>query len=153
MSLFEQVYKDMLEAKKAREEFKGATLSFLYAALKQFKVDTRKDPNDEDVMGIINKSVKQRRDSIEQFTNAGRAELAEKESKELEIIMHYLPKQMSEAELTDLIKNEAASLKVASAKDMSKLMGAVMPKIKGKADSKLASEIIKKVISSIQPAV
>ncbi|MEZ7891977.1 MAG: GatB/YqeY domain-containing protein [Candidatus Wallbacteria bacterium] len=152
MSLFEQVYKDMLEAKKARDEFKGATISFLYAALKQFKVDNRRDPNDEDVMGVINKSVKQRRDSIEQFKNAGRTELAEKESKELEIIMHYLPKQMTEEELTELVKAEAAALKIASAKDMSKLMGAVMPKIKGKADSKLASEIIKKVVNSIQPA-
>lgn len=154
MGLFEQIYKDMIEAKKARDEFKGSALSFIYADLKKYKIDTRKEAlADEDVVGVLNKALKQRRDSHEQFTSGNRPELAEKEKKEMDLILGYLPKQMSEQEVFDFIKKEALELKVSSMKDMSKLMGAVMPKLKGLADGKLASEAVRKVLNALsQPA-
>jgi len=151
MGLFEQIYKDMIDAKKARDEFRGQALSFIYADLKKFKIDTRRELTDEDVINVLNKALKQRRDSYEQFANGNRPELAEKEKKEIEIILCYLPKQMSEQEVFDFIKKEALELKVSSMKDMSKLMGAVMPKLKGVADGKLASETVKKVLNSLAP--
>lgn len=152
MQLYDQIYKDMIDAKKARDEFKSGALSFIYAALKQYKIDARKqnDPvTDEEVVNVLNKAAKQRKDSIQMYETGGRTELAEKEKKELEILMNYLPKQLGEAEVAELIKNEAAALSIASAKDMSKLMGAVMPKLKGKADGKLVSDLVKKYVSSL----
>lgn len=152
MQLYDQIYKDMIDAKKARDEFKSGALSFIYAALKQYKIDSRKqnDPiTDEEVVNVLNKAAKQRKDSIQMYENGGRTELAEKEKKELEILMNYLPKQLGEAEVAEIIKNEAAAAGVASPKDMSKLMGAVMPKLKGKADGKLVSDLVKKYVSSL----
>jgi len=152
MQLYDPIYKDMIDAKKARDEFKSGALSFIYAALKQYKIDSRKqnDPiTDEEVVNVLNKAAKQRKDSIQMYENGGRTELAEKEKKELEILMNYLPKQLGEAEVAEIIKNEAAAAGVASPKDMSKLMGAVMPKLKGRADGKLVSDLVKKYVSSL----
>ena len=152
MQLYDQIYKDMIDAKKARDEFKSGALSFIYAALKQYKIDSRKqnDPiTDEEVVNVLNKAAKQRKDSIQMYENGGRTELAEKEKKELEILMNYLPKQLGEAEVAEIIKNEAAAAGVASPKDMSKLMGAVMPKLKDRADGKLVSDLVKKYVSSL----
>ena len=152
MQLYDQIYKDMIDAKKARDEFRSGALSFIYAALKQYKIDARKqnDPiTDEEVVSVLNKAAKQRKDSIQMYEGGGRTELAEKEKKELELLMNYLPKQLGEAEVAEVIKTEAAALSIASPKDMSKLMGAVMPKLKGKADGKLVSDLVKKYVSSL----
>jgi len=152
MGLYDQIYKDMIDAKKARDEFRSGALSFIYAAVKQYKIDARKqnDPiTDEEVVNVLNKAAKQRKDSIAMYESGGRAELADKEKKELDILMSYLPKQLGEAEIAEIIKAEAAALNIASAKDISKLMGAVMAKLKGKADGKLSSELVKKFISAI----
>ncbi len=152
MQLYDQIYKDMIDAKKARDEFKSGTLSFIYAALKQYKIDARKqnDPiSDEETINVLNKAAKQRKDSIQMYESGGRVELAEKEKKELGILMNYLPQQLGEAEVGEFIKNEAAALGIASVKDMSKLMGAVMPKLKGRADGKLVSDLVKKYVSSL----
>lgn len=152
MQLYDQIYKDMIDAKKARDEFRSGALSFIYSALKQYKIDARKqnDPiTDEEVVNVLNKAAKQRKDSIQMYESGGRTELAEKEKKELDILMAYLPKQLGEAEVAEIIKAEAAALNIASPKDMSKLMGAVMPKLKGRADGKLVSDLVKKHVSSL----
>ncbi len=152
MLLYDQIYKDMIDAKKARDEFKSAALSFIYSALKQYKIDARKQNesiSDEEVQSVLTKAAKQRKDSIQMYENGGRAELAEKEKKELEILMGYLPEQMDSAAVDDFVKTEAAALKIASPKDVSKLMGAVMPKLKGRADGRLVSESVKKFVSSL----
>lgn len=155
MNLFDQIYKDMIDAKKARDTFKSEALSFIYAAIKQYQIDARKQKDvlaDEEVVTVLNKAVKQRKDSIEMYVSGGRTELADKEKKELEILFSYLPKQMTENEIFEFIKNEAAALGITSAKDMPKLMGGVMPKLKGKADGKLANEMAKKVMAAITSA-
>lgn len=155
MNLFDQIYKDMIDAKKARDTFKSEALSFIYAAVKQYQIDARKQKDvltDEEVVAVLNKAVKQRKDSIEMYVSGGRTELADKEKKELEILFGYLPKQMSEDEIFEFIKAEAAALNITSAKDMPKLMGGVMPKLKGKADGKMANEMAKKVMAAITAA-
>ena len=155
MNLFDQIYKDMIDAKKARDSFKSEALSFIYAAVKQYQIDARKQKDvlsDEEVVTVLNKAVKQRKDSIEMYVSGGRTELAEKEKKELEILFGYLPKQMTAEEIFEFIKKEAAALGISSAKDMPKLMGAIMPKLKGKADGKVSNEMAKKVMATIASA-
>lgn len=151
MLLYDRIYKDMIDAKKARDEFKSNALSFIFSAIKQYKIDARKQNEqltDEEVINVLNKAAKQRKDSIEMYEKANRIDLLEKEKKELEIIMSYLPKQLTNDEILEIIKNEAKELNVTSMKDMSKLMGSVMPKLKGKADGKVVSELVKQFLSS-----
>ena len=94
-------------------------------------------------MSVVQKEAKQRRDSIEEFTKAGRQELADKEQKELEILQKYLPEQLSEEEIKKLVDEAISQTGASNISDMGKVMGALMPKIKGKADGSLVSKIVK----------
>jgi uncharacterized protein YqeY len=101
------------------------------------------EATDEDVLSVIDKQVKQHKDSIEQFENAGRQELADKEKEELTLLEKYLPEQMGEEEVRALVKEAIATTGVSSPAEMGKVMGALMPKTKGKADGGLVSRIVK----------
>jgi len=103
---------------------------------------------EEDILTVIQNQAKQRRDSIEQFKIAQRQELVDKETKELEFLSVYLPEQMSEEEITKLVKEAITQTGATSMADMGKLMGALMPKVKGKADGNLVSGIVKKELTS-----
>jgi uncharacterized protein YqeY len=102
---------------------------------------------EEDILTVTQNQAKQRRDSIEQFKTAGRQELVDKETKELEFLSVYLPQQMSEEEITKLVKEAITQTGATSMADMGKLMGALMPKVKGKADGNLVSSIVKQNLS------
>ena len=104
--------------------------------------------SEEDVLSVVQTQVKQRRDSIEQFKNAGRQELADKEQKELEILQVFLPEQLSEEEVLKLVKEAISQTNANSITDMGKVMGALMPKVKGKTDGNLISSIVKKELTS-----
>ena len=103
--------------------------------------------SDTEALEILSKMIKQRKDSIDQFETANRLELAEKEKKEIEIIQNYLPKQLSEEELSILIKEVIKEVNAESVKDMGKVMGTLKPKIVGKADAGKASSLVKKLLS------
>jgi len=141
---------ELKESMLAKDELRTSVLRLLLSAINYMEIQkggAGYEATDEDVVSVIQKEVKQRKDSIEQFKNAKREELAEKEEKELEILNKYLPEQMGEEEVTALIKEAIKETGAASITDMGKVMGALMPKIKGKADGNLVSQIVRKELT------
>lgn len=134
MALRERVNDDIKAAMKAREADRLGTLRLLSAALKQREVDERVTLDDAGVIAVIEKMLKQRRDSISQFEQAGRQELADKEKAEMAVLEAYLPAQLSEAEIDAVIAEAVAATGAHSAADMGKVMGLVKPKLAGRAD-------------------
>ncbi len=147
--------KDLQEELKqsmlARNELKTSVLRMLLSTISY--LETQKggagyEATEEDVMASIQKEAKQRRDSIEEFTKAGRQELADKEQKELELLQKYLPEQLGEEGIKKFVEGAISATGASSMSDMGKLMGALMPKIKGKADGNLVSKIVKEFLTS-----
>lgn len=134
MSLKGKILDDVKGAMKAGEKDRLKVLRLITAAIKQVEVDERVDPDDAAVLGILNKMVKQRRDSITQFKEGNRQDLAEIEQAEIEIIADYLPEQLSDAELDALIDDAIATTGAESIRDMGKVMGAVKARAAGRAD-------------------
>lgn len=143
MSLKVQIQEDIKSAMKAKEAFKLGALRLLSAAMKQKEVDERVELDDAAVLAIIEKLIKQRKDSISQFEKAGRQDLADAEKEELSILSAYLPAQMSDAEITAAIDAAMASTGAAGPKDMGKLMGVLKPQLAGKADMGKVSALVK----------
>lgn len=147
MALKNQIQADMLAAMKAKDDLKVSTLRMLKAAiLKQEVSGERKEATDDVILGIIGKEIKSRRDSAEQFRAGNRPEMAEKEEKEIEVLLGYMPPQMSEEELKKIAKEVIASMGASSKADLGKVMGAMMPKVKGMADGDLVSKVVKELL-------
>ena len=143
MSLKAQIQEDIKTAMKARESFRLATLRLLSAAIKQKEVDERVEVDDAAVLAIVEKLIKQRKDSISQFEKAGRQDLVDAETAEMAVLTAYLPAQLSEAEITAAIDAAIASTGAAGPKDMGKLMGVLKPQLAGKADMGKVSALVK----------
>ena len=142
---------DLKQSMLAKTEVKTSVLRMLLSAINYYEIQkggAGYEATDEDVLSVIQKEIKQRKDSIEQFKNAGRQELVDKESEELELLKEYLPEQMGEEEITKLVKEAIAQIGSTSITEMGKVMAALMPKVKGKADGSLVSQIVKKELSS-----
>lgn len=147
MALKNQIQADMLAAMKAKDDLKVSTLRMLKAAiLKQEVSGERKEATDDVILGIIGKEIKSRRDSAEQFRAGNRPEMAEKEEKEIEVLLGYMPPQMSEEELKKVAKEVIASMGASSKADLGKVMGAMMPKVKGMADGDMVSKVVKELL-------
>jgi uncharacterized protein YqeY len=139
------------ESMLARDALRTSVLRMLLSAINYYEIQkggAGYEATNEDILGVIQNQAKQRRDSIDQFKTAGRQELADKETKELEILSVYLPEQMGEEEITKLVKEVIAQTGATSMTDMGKVMGALMPKVKGKTDGNLVSGIVKKELTS-----
>ncbi len=135
MTLKEKLSEDFKEAMKARDEIRKTTVNLIRAAVKQVEVDTRTELDEEAVLGVIAKQVKMRKDALPDFEKAGRTDLLETYNKEIDILMAYLPEQMTIEEIQKIVREVMAELGIEGGKqNMGKLMGAVMPKVKGKAD-------------------
>ncbi|MDX1506974.1 MAG: GatB/YqeY domain-containing protein [Woeseiaceae bacterium] len=134
MSLKAQLTDDMKSAMKAGDKDRLKVVRLLLADIKRVEVDSRSELDDAAVLTVIEKAVKQRRDSIEQFTKGGRDDLAASEQAELDVIETYLPEQLSDAELDALIDDVIAATGAESIRDMGKVMGAIKSKAAGKAD-------------------
>ncbi len=148
--LEEKILNDYKEAMKSRDTLKSSVLSFLRAAMINLAVEKKKKLlDDEDVIGVIKKQVKQRQDSIEQFRKGNRPELADKEAKELEILQGYLPKQLSSDEVRKIVEEAVAATGAAGPKDMGKVMKEVMNKVGQAADGKLVSELVKEKLTKM----
>lgn len=146
MSLKEQIVQDTKAAMKARDKQRLGTLRLLGAAIKQKEVDDRATLNDDDITAIITKMIKQRKDSAEQYQQAGRNELAEQELFEISVLETYLPEPLSEAELDAVIQATINKTGASSMADMSKVMNALRPKIAGRADMAAASAKIRALL-------
>ncbi|MGD8484293.1 MAG: GatB/YqeY domain-containing protein [Thioalkalispiraceae bacterium] len=138
---------DVKTAMREKDKARLATLRLITAALKQKEVDERTELNDEQVVAILEKMLKQRKDSIEQFEKAGRDELAEQEKSEIAIIQLYMPEQLSDDEIEALIKEAITATGAESMKDMGKVMGTLKPKLAGRADMGAVSGKIKALLS------
>lgn len=135
MTLKEKLSEDFKEAMKAKDEIRKTTVNLIRAAIKQVEVDTRTELDEEAVLGVIAKQVKMRKDALPDFEKAGRTDLLETYNKEIDILMAYLPEQMTIEEIQKIVREVMAELGIEGGKqNMGKLMGAVMPKVKGKAD-------------------
>ena len=134
----------------ARDELKTSVLRMLISAITYYEIQkggAGYEATDEDVLSVIQKETKQRQDSIEQFKNANRNELAEKETKELEMLKVYLPTQMTEEEIRTIVKETISQTGAKNMQDIGKVMGTLMPKLKGKADGNLVSKTVKESLS------
>jgi hypothetical protein len=134
MTLKERITEDMKSAMRAGEKERLGTIRLVLAAIKQREVDERISLDDTQVLAVLEKMVKQRKEAITQFESGGRADLVAKEQSELGVLQAYLPAQMSDAELDALIAEAIASSGAASVKDMGKVMAVVKPKAQGRAD-------------------
>ena len=124
------------------------TLRMLLAEIKRYQIDEKTEATDEVVLTIINKMLKQRKDSIEQFTKGGRDDLASKEKDQLEVIKQYLPEQLSEDKIREIVEAAVNSTQASSMQDMGKVMGAIKSELQGKADMGLVSQIVKSSLSN-----
>jgi uncharacterized protein YqeY len=148
----QQLQDELKQAMLAKDTMKTSVLRMLISAIGYYEIQkggANYEATDEDVMSVsvIQREVKQHRDSIEQFKNAGRQELVEKEEKELGLLQKYLPAQMSEDEVKKLVSEAVAQSGASSPQDMGKVMAVLMPKIKGKADGSLVSKLVKEALS------
>jgi hypothetical protein len=143
MSLKAQIQEDIKAAMKAKETVRLGTLRLLSAAIKQKEVDERVEVDDAAVLTIVEKLIKQRKDSISQFEKAGRQDLVDAETAELAVLTAYLPAQLSDAEIAAAIDAAIASTGAAGPKDMGKLMGVLKPQLAGKADMGKVSALVK----------
>lgn len=138
----------MKSAMKGGDKRKLGVIRLIMAAIKQREVDERIELDEDQVLAVLDKMVKQRRDSIEQYEKAGRDELAEQEQFEIEVLQEYLPEALSEEEITDLIKQAMAETGAESMRDMGKVMGILKPKLQGRADMGAVSAKIKQLLGS-----
>ncbi|WP_022846944.1 MULTISPECIES: GatB/YqeY domain-containing protein [unclassified Desulfurobacterium] len=147
MGLKERLIKDMKEAMKARDKVKLSTIRMINSLIKNAEIDKRGELTDEEIVSLLQKYAKQRRESIELYEKGGRQDLVEKEKAELAIVESYLPEQMSEDEIRRIVEEAIAGTGASSPKDLGKVMKVVMPKVKGKADGSVVNRIARELLS------
>ena len=146
--LEEQLQKDYFQAMKDRDTVKSSTVNFLRAQLKNIRIEKRSEAlEDTDVVAVIKKQIKQRQDSIEQYKKGGRNDLADKETAEMAILRSYLPEELSEPALRQLIEQAIRETGAQSMKDMGNVIKAVAAKAQGRADNRVVSELVKKALA------
>jgi uncharacterized protein YqeY len=149
MTISEQIQKDMVDAMRSRDELRLSTLRMVKSALSYKEVEKRGPLDDKETQQILSTLIKQRRDSIEQFTKGGRQELADKEADEIKIIEHYLPKAMGEEQIAEAVKATIAEMGSPTMKDMGTVMKNVMAKLQAtgaRVEGKTVSELVKKAL-------
>lgn len=142
-----KILEDMKTAMRSQEKERLATIRLIMAALKQREVDERIELSDEDILAILNKMIKQRRDSITQFEAGNRLDLSQKEAEEIRVIQQYLPAQLSATEIEQAVIAAVQESGATSAKDMGKVMGLLKTKLQGKADMTVVSAKVKEKLA------
>ena len=141
--MVEKLEKDMIEAMKAQDKFRLTVIRMVKASLKQEQIDHKKEINDDLLIDVVNKQIKMRKDSITEFEKGNRMDLVEKTQKEIDVLLEYLPEQLSKEEVEKIIDEIFEEVKPVGQKDMGKVMGQAQAKLKGKADMKEVSTIIR----------
>lgn len=147
MSIKDQLMADLKDAMKQKQGLRKSVITMLRAAVKQIEVDQRKELTDEEVIDVIVTQVKQKRSVIDEFLKGDREDLAEEAKEEIAVLEKYLPEQLSEEELKTIISDVISETGASSMKDMGKVMGIVNPKVKGRADGKTVSQIVKSFLN------
>ena len=147
MSIQAKLMDDLKTSMKTKNKLRKDVITMVRAAVKQREVDERVELSDEDVIDIISKQVKQKKDSIVEFEKGDRPDLVELTNKEIDILLEYLPLQLTEEELDEIVKATIEEVDAKTAKDIGKVMGSILPKVKGRADgstiNRLAREYLK----------
>lgn len=148
MGLLERLNDDMKQAMKNKEKEKLSVIRMVKAALQNEAIKLGKSQLSEDEeLTVLSRELKQRKDSLQEFENAGRSDLVDKTKEEIRILELYMPKQLTEEELTEIVKQTIAEVGASSKADMGKVMGAIMPKVKGKADGSLVNKLVQQYLS------
>lgn len=142
MNLTERLNDDMKQAMKSKDKFRLTTIRMVLAAVKNQEIDLKRPLEDSEVLEIIGREIKQRKDSLQEFTKAGREDLAENVAAEIDIISVYLPEQLTEEEVKEIVQQTIQETGASSKADMGKVMAALMPKVKGRADGKLVNQLV-----------
>jgi len=146
MALLQQLQHDQMEARKQKDQNRLSILQFAISAVQNEQIEKKSELTDEEVQEALAKQVKKLQDSLQDFQTAGRTDLSEKTGKEIEVLQSYLPEQMTEEELREIIKATIDETGMKSTAELGKLMGAVMPKVKGRTDGtqvrKVAGELL-----------
>jgi uncharacterized protein YqeY len=147
MSLLDKIDQDLKQSMKSGQTVEVSVLRFLKSALKYSALEKRTQGlSDADIQQVIQKQIKQRKESIEQFAKGGRKDLADREAQELAILERYLPKQISDSELVEIIGQETAAAQAASKKDFGRMMKLLTEKLAGRADAKRVSEALGRIL-------
>ena len=147
MTLKEQLQNDLKRAMREKDDVRKRTLRMALAEIKNREIELQKELDQEDVIDILHKEVKRRRETLEELTQVSRPELAASERAELEVLMAYMPKQLSRQEIADLADQVIAEVGATSPRQMGQVMGALMPRLKGQADGKLVSQIVRELLN------
>ena len=146
MTLMERLLDDMKTAMKSKDQLRLSVIRLAKAAMMNLQIARGHDLSEQEVIEVLAKEAKQRQDSIPEYEKAGRADIVETLRNELKIIQEYLPAQLSEDEIRELVKTAIAETGATGKKDMGKVMGALMPKTKGRADGKLVNQIVNSLL-------
>lgn len=149
MGLKEDLMKALKEAMQTKDTLRKETITMLRAAILQVEKDGQKELSETEMQAIVAKEVKKRKESIVDFEKGGRLDIVEQVNKEIEILSAYLPEQLSEQEITNMVVETIAAVGAAGMKDMGKVMGALREKTAGKADGKLVSDIVKAELAKL----
>lgn len=146
MPLKEKLMEDLKDSMKSKDKVRKNVVTLVKAAIKQREVDERIELDDTDIVDIIAKQIKQKKDSIEDFEKGNRQDLIDLTNEEIKILLDYLPPQLSEEELDLIVKNAVEQTGAQTKKDLGKLMSLIMPQVKGKADGKQVNQIVAKYL-------
>jgi hypothetical protein len=146
MTLKEQFTEEMKQSMKSGDKLRLSTVRLLLSEIKNAEIRQKGDLTDEETLGIVAKEVRRRKEAIEGFEKGGRQDLVDKETLELGILQGYLPDQLSEEELRRIIKETIEEVGAASPADLGKVMGSLMPRVKGKADGKLVNQLTREML-------
>jgi len=147
LSLLDTINQDLKTAMISKEVVARDTIRMLLSEIKKYEIDEREEATDPIILALINKNVKQRRDSIEQFKNGGRADLVTKEEEQLKVILQYLPQQLSVDEIKAIVQQGIDEISAQTMQDMGKLMALLKPQLEGKADMSVVSAAVKELLN------
>ena len=147
MSLANKLMEDLKSSMKNKDTIRKNTIIMVRAAIKQKEVDERKTLTDEEILEIISKQLKEKRSAIEEFKKGSREDLVKLTESEMEILLEYLPKQLSEAEVEEIVKATIKEINATSMKDIGLVMKSVMPKVKGRTDGNMVNRVVKRILN------
>ncbi len=146
MSLKEQLFADLKTAMKEKDTIRKDTIQLIRSGILQIEKDNKVELDEEGVIDVISKQLKSRRDSLPDYIKSGREDLIEKLNREMEILLSYLPEQLTEDEIQKIVADAVAQTNATTIKDMGKVMGIVTAKVKGRADMKMVGALVKKML-------
>lgn len=146
MNLSERLNDDMKQAMRSQDKFKLTTIRMMRSSMKNLEIDLKRPLEDNEVLDILSREIKIRKDSLQEFKKAGRDDLVTGLAAEIEIISQYLPEQLTEEEIQEIVRQTIQELGASSKADMGKVMSALMPKTKGRADGKLVNQYVQQLL-------